>query len=72
MAKKLTSIFVIVNSNGIQGTRKTFNLAKEKADELFIFEDSSSTILEVVNAWEVQAPEEPQPEVTSVDLEDLE
>ena len=72
MAKKITSVFVVVDSGGIRGVRKSFNLAKEKADELFDVEDSSSTILEVINAWEVQAPEEPQPEVTSVDLEDLE
>lgn len=72
MAKKLTSVFLVVDSDGIQGTYKTFNLAKEKSEELWQYEDKDSKILEVVNVWSVGLPEEPQPEVTSVALEDLE
>lgn len=72
MAKKLTSVFVVVDSDGIQATCKDFTSAEGKAVNMFVMSHSDIKILEVVNAWSVDLPEEPQPEVTSVALEDLE
>lgn len=70
--KPLTSVFVVVSENGIEGTKTTFHSAKEQADNLWICEDKPSKILEVVNAWDVDLPEEPNPEISKMDLEDLE
>lgn len=71
MAKKLTSIFLVVTADGIEHNCKTYNLAREKAEELFNYQDKGSWILEVVNAWSVDVPEEPAPQVTTVNLEDV-
>lgn len=74
MKKKITpvkSVFVVVNDDGISETFTKFHDAEQQAKSEVEIGELNVKILEVVNAWEVDIPHEPEPETTQIDLSDL-
>lgn len=74
MAKKikLDRVWVILSSDGLHSTEITFDKAKEEAKKLREYEEADEVkILEVVAAWVVDFPEEPQPEVWKMELGEM-
>lgn len=63
--------FLIFASGKYQGEANSYEEAENKAIELL--EDSESDIyfFQVSRAWSVEYPEEPEPEVFSVNLENV-
>lgn len=74
MKKKITpvkSVFVVVNDDGISETFTKFNDAEQQAKLEVEIGELNVKILEVVNAWEVDIPHEPEPETNQIDISDL-
>lgn len=74
MSKKQESkvIWIIISSDGFEGSYKTFNLAKERAEDMLEYGVKDNIqILEVVKAWQVVFPAEPTPETLTMKLDDV-
>lgn len=72
MKQKAKVVWVVISEDGFEGSYKSFNLAKESAEDCMEIEYKSNVqILEVVKAWEVNYPEEPSPETLTIDLENI-
>lgn len=68
---KRKSVFVVVNDGGISDTFSKFHDAEQQAKLEVETGELNVKILEVVSAWEVDVPHDPEPETTQIELSDL-
>lgn len=70
MTKKLDRVWVIVKDNELYSVEAPFDKAKKMAIDL-LEQGEEVKILEVVAAWEVEWPEEPDPELYKIDMGEI-
>lgn len=74
MAKKLKvdRLWLVASGNVINRIVTTFDKAKKEGVEMRDADEEDVRIFEVVGAWQVEFPDEPQPEVFGLELKDVE
>lgn len=65
------SVYVVVSENGIQGSATNFKKMEKIAKSLVGEGASGVVILEVINSWSVELPEEPEPESNELNIKDI-
>jgi len=66
------TIFIVVDEEGIQSSKKTFKKASKVAVDLKEKDAKTEVvILEVVKAWTCEYPEEPNPEISEIELDSI-